>query len=216
MPSAWPSSAGSSPKPITRSAQHIGLRPLLAELSRAIDRAASLVSQLKLFSYRSSPQSMALSLHESLLDAWRGLEPHIGSRRADLQVSGHTQLQVWGDAQRLGIMLKVLMIELVQQACAGGLPMVIQARIDAGEADTVLLHIEACGCTAPAAGANHPPSLGASLCIEIAAEMRGELQSAHDDSAGLRYRLRLPEPATRLGDLPIGLVGHSAAPPRHP
>jgi C4-dicarboxylate-specific signal transduction histidine kinase len=159
---------------------------------------------------------MALSLHESLLDAWRGLEPHIGSRRADLQVSGHTQLQVWGDAQRLGIMLKVLMIELVQQACAGGLPMVIQARIDAGEADTVLLHIEACGCTAPAAGANHPPSLGASLCIEIAAEMRGELQSAHDDSAGLRYRLRLPEPATRLGDLPIGLVGHSAAPPRHP
>ncbi len=187
-------------------AQREVLRPLLAELSQLIDRAASLVSQLKLFSYRSLPQAMALSLHQSLLDAWRGLEPHIGSRQADLRMEGHTQLQVWGDAQRLGIMLKVLLIELVQQACTGGAATVIKARIDAGAAGTVLLQIEACGCTAPAAGANHPPSLGAALCSEIAAEMQGELLSAHDDSAGLRYRLRLPEPATRLGDLPIGLA----------
>jgi tetratricopeptide (TPR) repeat protein len=187
-------------------AQPDALRPLLAELTLLIDRAASLVSQLRLFSYRSSPQSMALSLHQSLLDAWRGLEPHIGSRAADLRIEGHTQLQVWGDAQRLGIMLKVLLIELVQQAGTGGMTAVINARIDAGGADTVLLQIEACGCTAPAAGANHSPSLGAALCSEIAAEMQGELLSAHDSSARLRYRLQLPEPATRLGDLPIGLA----------
>jgi hypothetical protein len=187
------------------------LRPLLAELSQLIDRAASLVSQLKLFSYRSSPQSMALSLHQSLLDAWRGLEPHIGSRRVDLRMEGQMQLQVWGDAQRLGIMLKVLLIELVQQACGHGVTTVINARIDAGDAGTVLLQIEACGCTAPAAGTNHPSSLGAALCGEIAAEMGGELLSAHDHSAGLRYGLRLPEPATRLGDLPIGLALPAAA-----
>jgi C4-dicarboxylate-specific signal transduction histidine kinase len=71
------------------SAHHrVELAPLLAELSQTIDRAAGLVSQLKLFSYRSSPQPMALSLHESLLDAWKGLDTHIGSGKADLRVSG--------------------------------------------------------------------------------------------------------------------------------
>jgi tetratricopeptide (TPR) repeat protein len=166
------------------------LRMLLGELSQAIDRAAGLVSQLKLFSYRSSPQPMALSLHESLLDAWQGLDTHIGSDGADLRISGHTQLQVWGDAQRLGIMLKVLLIELTQQAGSNGAQVVIDARIDAGEADTVLLHIEARGRPAPA-------SLGAALCMEIAGEMDGELQSTPDSDAVVRYRLRLPE-ATSL------------------
>ncbi len=167
------------------------LRLLLAELSEAIDRAAGLVSQLKLFSYRSSPQPMALSLHESLLDAWQGMDTHIGSRSADLRISGHTQLQVWGDAQRLGIMLKVLLIELTQQAGSNGAQVVIGARIDAGEADTVLLHIEACGRPAPT-------SLGAALCMEIASEMDGELQSAPDSDGVVRYRLRLPEATSLL------------------
>jgi C4-dicarboxylate-specific signal transduction histidine kinase len=190
------------------------LRPLLAELGRIIDRAAGLVSQLRLFSYRSSPQLMALSLHKSLLDAWHGLQPHIGSRAADLRVEGRTQLQVWGDPQRLGIMLKVLLIELLQQACVGSATtMVIHARIDAGEADTVLLHIEAGGGTAPCAAPDPAPSLGVALCIEIAAEMQGELLPARDDAAGLRYRLQLPEPATRLGDLPIGLACPASAQP---
>jgi C4-dicarboxylate-specific signal transduction histidine kinase len=182
------------------------LQPLLAELSHAIDRAAGLVSQLKLFSYRSSPQPMALSLHESLLDAWQGLDPHIGSRSADLRISGHTQLQVWGDAQRLGIMLKVLLIELAQQAGADGAAVLINARIDAGEPGTVLLHIEARGFSLACAAAPGP-SLGAALCMEIAAEMQGELQPAHDDDAVLlRYRLRLPQPGPQLHALP----GHLA------
>jgi tetratricopeptide (TPR) repeat protein len=177
------------------------LQPLLAELSQAIDRAAGLVSQLKLFSYRSSPQPMVLSLHESLLDAWQGLGPHIGSRSADLRVSGRTQLQVWGDAQRLGIMLKVLLIELAQQAGADGSAVLISARIDAGEADTVLLHIEARGWS-PASTAALGPSLGAALCMEIAAEMQGGLQPVPNDDAVLRYRLQLPEPGPQFRALP--------------
>jgi signal transduction histidine kinase len=190
------------------------LRPLLAELNEVIDRAASLVSQLKLFSYRSSPQPMALSLHKALLDAWRGLEPHIGTRAADLRVEGHTQLQVWGDAQRLGIMLKVLLIDLVQQAGAGHAAMEICARIDAGDSETVWLQIHDSACAAPSAAAVCAPSLGAALCIEIAAEMSGELLSARDGSTGLCYRLRLPEPAAQLGDLPISLARPAAAPGR--
>jgi tetratricopeptide (TPR) repeat protein len=190
------------------SAHHrAALAPLLAEINQTIDRAASLVSQLKLFSYRSSPQPMALSLHESLLDAWRGLDTHTGSSSADLRISGHTQLQVWGDAQRLGIMLKVLLIELTQQA--GGAAVVIGARIAAGEAHTVLLHIEACACSTPPGAAAAPPatapatpSLGAAMCMEIAVEMQGELQPAGNDDAVRRYRLRLPEPDAQVHPLP--------------
>ncbi len=185
------------------------LRPLLDEISQAIDRAAGLASQLKLFSYRSSPQPMTLSLHEALLEAWQGLDTHVGSGRTDLHVSGRTQLQVWGDAQRLGIMLKVLLIELMQQACPSGAQVVIGAHIDAGDAGTVVLHIEACGGAMPCATAAAPASLGAALCMEIAAEMQGELRSAHADAPTPhhtphhmphqtphqmpRYRLRLPD-----------------------
>ncbi len=186
---------------MARAGSRDALRPLLTELNHTIDRAAGLVSQLKLFSYRSSPQPMALSLHESMLDAWQGLDPHIGSGKADLRISGHTQLQVWGDAQRLGIMLKVLLIELAQQAGAGGAAVLISARIDAGEADTVLLHIEACG-RSPAAAAALGPSLGAALCMEIAAEMQGGLQPVPNDDTVLRYRLQLPESGPQLRALP--------------
>jgi tetratricopeptide (TPR) repeat protein len=178
------------------------LRPLLIELSEIIDRAAALVSQLKLFSYRSSPEAMALSLHEALLDAWRGLEPHIGSRRADLQIGGHKHLQVWGDAQRLGIMLKVLLIELTQQPCTAGAPVSINAQIEAGEADTVLLQIGACSGPMASNAAAAAPSLGAALCMEIAAEMEGELRPARGDAAVLHYRLHLPRPAKHMDDLP--------------
>jgi tetratricopeptide (TPR) repeat protein len=167
------------------------LRPLLDQINQAIDSAAGLVSQLKLFSYRSSPQPMALSLHQALLDAWQGLASHIGSGRADLHVSGRTQLQVWGDAQRLGIMLKVLLIELTQQPGSSGAPVVIGAHIGTGDADTVVLHIEARGRSMPAGTAAEPVSLGAALCMEIATEMRGELQPLRDDAAVVRYRLCL-------------------------
>ncbi len=186
------------------------LSAVLAAINQAIDSAAALVSQLKLFSYRSSPQPMALSLHKALLDAWHGLDPHIGSGRADLHVGGRTQLQVWGDAQRLGIMLKVLLIELTQQAGSNGAEVVIGARIDAGDADTVVLHVEACGGSMSAAAAAEPVSLGAALCMEIATEMRGELQWLRDDAAVARYRLclldaegrapRLKTDITALGD----------------
>jgi tetratricopeptide (TPR) repeat protein len=166
------------------------LRPLLDRISQTVDSAAGLVSQLKLFSYRSSPQPMALSLHKALLDAWQGLDMHIGSGRGDLHVSGRTQLQVWGDAQRLGIMLKVLLIELTQQAAV----VVISAHIDAGAADTVVLHIEARGASAPPFTAQAAPaSIGAALCMEIATEMHGELRSVRDDGVMLCYRLCLPD-----------------------
>jgi tetratricopeptide (TPR) repeat protein len=174
------------------------LRPLLADINHAVDSAAGLVSQLKLFSYRSSPQPMALSLHKALLDAWQGLDPHVESRSADLRVGGRTQLLIWGDAQRLGIMLKVLLIELMQQAGSNRAPVVIGAHIDAGRADTVVLRIEAWSEAIPCPASAPSPSVGAALCMEIAAEMQGELRAVRDDGVMMCYRLCLPDAESYL------------------
>jgi hypothetical protein len=56
-----------------------------------------------------------------------------------------------------------------------------------------LLHVQACGCAMPAATvAAETVSLGAALCMEIAAEMQGQLLSVRDEAAAARYRLCLP------------------------
>jgi hypothetical protein len=80
---------------------------------------------------------------------------------------------------------------------------VIGAHMAAGEADTVLLHIQAVGgCAASTTDPATAASLGAALCMEIAAEMRGELQSLHNDGAAPSYRLQLPDGAARVPALP--------------
>jgi tetratricopeptide (TPR) repeat protein len=170
------------------------LRPLLEQTSQTIDHAAGLVSQLKLFSYRSSPQPMVLSLHEALLDAWTGLDLHTGTRSAELRVGGLTRMLVWADAQRLGIMLKVLLIELIRQACARDSPLVLlDAHVSSGDNDTAVLGIQACGCREAAGAQTASASLGTALCMEIAAEMNGELRHSHGDGGGLQYMLWLPQ-----------------------
>ncbi len=187
------------------------LSPVLDELSRCIDRAALLVSQLKLFSYRSMPQPMALSLRDALLSAWHGLAPHVGwsaQHLAEIEVVDDAQLQVWADAQRLGILLKVLLIELAQWARADGDGggavdgAVICARIEHGDHGSVGLHIEARGAATPAPQALI--TVGVTLCIEIAGEMGGSLHVADDDggSSMLRFRLQLPDAQSLTRELP--------------
>ncbi len=179
------------------------LGPALEELSQCIDRAAALASQLKLFSYRSMPQPMALSLRDALLDAWHGLAPHLGTgvqHLATLDVADPARVHAWADAQRLGIMLKVLLIELIKEAGPDAAPNAVRAHIEHGEASTALLHIEADGRASARAQAhsrtgNRQAStpLGVTLSMEIANEIGGMLHAAHDDGDGvLRYRLQLP------------------------
>jgi tetratricopeptide (TPR) repeat protein len=183
------------------------LRPLLAQTSQTIDDAAGLVSQLKLFSYRSSPQPMVLSLHRALLDAWKGLDAHTGSCSAELRVGGLTRLQVWADAQRLGIMLKLLLIELTRQECAHGAPLLlIDAQVSSGDNDTAVLDVQAGGCREAAGAQTAHASLGTALCMEIAAEMNGELRHSRGDGGGLQYMLWLPQheaPQTGFSDDPM-------------
>jgi C4-dicarboxylate-specific signal transduction histidine kinase len=183
------------------------LAPALEELSQCIDRAAALVSQLKLFSYRSTPQPMALSLRDALLGAWHGLSPHLGpsvQRLATLEVADPAHVHAWADAQRLGIMLKVLLIELTKAAGSQALSNTVRARIEPGEAATALLHIEAgSGVAAQVQARNRTDArhtstpLGLTLSMEIANEMGGALHAAHDSGGGvLRYRLELPAGST--------------------
>jgi tetratricopeptide (TPR) repeat protein len=192
-----------------QSASPAALTKVLEDLSRTMDRAAGLVSQLKLFSYRSIPQPMVLSLRDALLNAWQGLGPHVSQRIAQIEVTDGQQLQAWGDAQRLGIMLKVLSIELAQLPASDATPTVIRARIEAGEAATVVLHIEAWAHAAPATAGETSAALGIALGKEIAAEMGGSLQTVRDDDTALHYRLhyrlQLPEAGARVQELP-GLV----------
>jgi hypothetical protein len=206
-----------------QSAPAPALGPALEELSQCIDRAAALASQLKLFSYRSMPQPMALSLRDALLDAWHGLAPHLGTSAqhlATLDVADPAGVHAWADAQRLGIMLKVLLIELIKGAGRGAgsdaAPNPVRARIEPGEASTALLHIEAGGrapahaqVPAPTDAQQASTTLGVTLCMEIAGEMGGVLHAAHDvcDSGGgvLRYRLQLPDAQSLARELPPAL-----------
>ncbi len=185
-----------------QSASPATLAKVLDDLSQTMDRAAGLVSQLKLFSYRSTPQPMALSLRDALLDAWQGLGPHVNRRIAQIEVSDDQQLQAWGDAQRLGIMLKVLSIELAQLPASDATPTLIRARIEAGDAATVVLHIETWARTAPQTSGETSPALGITLSKEIAAEMGGSLQTVRDDDIALHYRLQLPEAGAPMRELP--------------
>jgi hypothetical protein len=190
------------------------LTPALEEVSQCIDRAAALASQLKLFSYRSMPQPMALSLHDALLDAWHGLAPHLGTSAqhlATLDVADPANVHALADAQRLGIMLKVLLIELTKEAGwatgSGAAPNAVRARIESGPASTALLHIEADGFAPVHALAPTSATLGVTLCMEIAGEMGGALHAAHDGAGGgvLRYRLQLPDAQALAPELPPAL-----------
>jgi tetratricopeptide (TPR) repeat protein len=185
-----------------QSASPAALTKVLDDLGQTVDRAAGLVSQLKLFSYRAAPQPMALSLRDALRSAWQGLALHVGSRTAQIEVIDNAQLQVWGDAQRLGIMLRVLAIELAQQAGSDAIPAVIRAHIHAGEEATVMLHIQTQARATPEPTGDAPAALGSTLCMEIASEMGGSLHVVRDDTATLHYRLQLPGTGARMQELP--------------
>jgi tetratricopeptide (TPR) repeat protein len=91
-----------------------GLVDALAQVVEQVERAGGLMQQLKLFSFRSTPQPMALLLHRAVEQARDGLGPHVPSDGAvGVLFTGDLRAEVWADPQRLGILLKVLLIEIV-------------------------------------------------------------------------------------------------------
>jgi tetratricopeptide (TPR) repeat protein len=163
-----------------------GLLSTLHELNRCIDSAAALVSQLKLFSYRSRPQPTTVPLQQELLEAWAGLESHVEMGLAQMSVverPSAAAAQVWVDPQRLAILFKILLVELLQDPQLER----VRAVIDSAPDGQIELSLECDG----AAPNSHADSLGLQLCVDIAQELGGSL-SMTDSSESLCYRLRLP------------------------
>ena len=150
-----------------------------------INEAALLTRQLKMFSYRAAPQIATLDLPLALQEAWQGLAMGRGASAPPLALHGAAPPQVSGDAQRLAVLLRILLIEL-ERLSGGPAPRVEIATVD-GAVRTSFW------CVVPG-GAAEATSVGYTLCEEIAAEMQGALRVL--PSAGGTRCLAL--------DLPIG------------
>jgi tetratricopeptide (TPR) repeat protein len=174
---------------------------LLLGLVQHVDRAAGLVNQLKLFTYRSSPEPTALLLHEVLRNEWQAITPQESLGGRELHIDDGPAVHAWADVQRAGILLRVLLIELTQRPGFAKL----SARVEAAAQGKVLLHLVA-GFAWPlvavtadgaAAVATDPTvSLGLMLCQEIAVEMNGHLQLEQVGPL-LRCQLQLPAASAR-------------------
>jgi tetratricopeptide (TPR) repeat protein len=179
-----------------------------------VDKATSLARQLRMFSYRAAPQARVVDLHESLREAWDGMAPwRCGAVRA-LRVSGEPGAQVRVDAQRLAVLLRILLIEADQAAPAAPL----SARIARGaqcsrmelSCRTVEDADDLCGGPRAAAEAGErsdsgrgglpssgadtmaDASVGVTLCRQIVQEMGGRLTRAAAAPGRVGFLLELP------------------------
>jgi hypothetical protein len=176
---------------------------VLPQVMERIDAAAGLVRQLMMFSYRAGTQGSVVNLHESLREAWNGVMLWRRGPPRELQVSGDLHAQARVDAQRLAVLLRILLIEADRERPAA----VLRARIVQGAphcsvalgdlpAEGVLpdggaaAHSEA----AEAAEAGGDPSVGFTLCREIVQEVAGRLVRSAAGGPGAGFVLQLPAP----------------------
>jgi tetratricopeptide (TPR) repeat protein len=162
---------------------------LLRDAGAELDQAAALTRELKLFSYRSAPQLSALSLEESLRAAWHGLRLFGRSPDWSLSVAHDADgVEVLGDAQRVGILFTILLMELAPQS-AGTTGRVIHAAVEHDSGSPVVTMTIGVNSDIEVAA---EPSLGMALCVEIAQEMDGRLDCEYDGTIVRGYRLCLP------------------------
>jgi tetratricopeptide (TPR) repeat protein len=136
---------------------------------------------------------------------------HAQTGAFDLALACHKQLAAVRGLLRLEtstLRCRLATIELAQLPASDATPTLIRARIEAGEAATVVLHIEAWAHAALATAGETSAALGIALGKEIAAEMGGSLQTVRDDDTALHYRLhyrlQLPEAGARVRERPGG------------
>jgi tetratricopeptide (TPR) repeat protein len=154
------------------------LQQRMVEVNHCIDRAAALVTQLKLFSFRAMPQQMALSLHRALNTAPQGLGLRVVVVGPALDASDDTQSHAWADAQRLGILLKVLLIELVGLStgapATAAAPVMIEPAVHLSAPGRITLNMDVSISATEVMMSQQ--TLGLLLCAEIAEEMDGGFQ----------------------------------------
>jgi hypothetical protein len=173
-------------------------RTLVATIEQ-IDAASVLISQLRLYAYRSASQASMISLHGALHEAWGDTARHVGGVSAPAMVAdGDSEARVWCDAQRLGILLQVLFIELMREPQLRGSGAKVQALVRAGGDKRMRICIAWQAGQAPGIDSGRPIAeealpLGMLLCKNIATEMGGRLQIMRDTAGLCCFELELPE-----------------------
>ncbi len=173
-------------------------RRTLAATVEQIDAATVLISQLKLYSYRSASQASMVSLHSALHEAWGGMANQVGGAASrPVLVEGDREARVWCDPQRLGILLQVLFIELMRDPHGRDGGTSVRALIQAGADNRLPVRIawqgaQVCNLEGDLV-AEEALSLGMLLCKNIVTEMEGRLRVMRD-AAGLScFELELPQ-----------------------
>ena len=149
-----------------------------------IDEATALTRQLRMFSYRAAPQAMVLDLPLALQEAWNGMAIGRSGPREPLALHGVAPPQVRGDAQRLAVLLRILLIEI--ERLGGAQAPQVNLSMN-GSAVRVLFASAAREADASAVG-----GVGFTLCEEIAREMQGGLWRMDAPAGELRVALELP------------------------
>ena len=169
------------------------LHAVLQEVLLRLGEAISLARQLKMFSYRTTAQTMVLDLASMLREAWRGIGIVRPCPPAELVLQGEPAVQVRGDAQRLAVLLRILFIEIERMGAS------IAPRVSLstqGRAVRVEFAFAHGAFAAPA------PGVGLTLCEEIAHEMQGALWRIDSHDATVRLTLDLPAETDSAGEDP--------------
>jgi signal transduction histidine kinase len=155
----------------------------LSEVIAQVDAAASLVSQLKMFSYRASPQPSEVNPQAALAQAWKDAALWRHGPARELRIDSRVRTAVHVDAQRLAVLLRILLIEADRASTPEGLA----ASIDTEESMCRMrLATTAQDLQRVSAG------VGITLCAEIAGEMGGRLSFDSEPGRGVVFDLRLP------------------------
>ncbi len=171
------------------------VRSQLHSVVSDVDLAAVLVQQLKLFSYRGTPQTSVLSMERVLFEAWEGLKFHqpligwtISMRDESTSSESSNVPDVEADAQRLGILLKLLLIGMTSQGARQSEARVLSASLAFTKPGiaTLTLRVEGHGTSVEG------DRWGQSLCAELAAEMGGWLNELNQNPSSSGFRLSLP------------------------
>jgi len=159
------------------------LRAGLADVIAQVDAASALVSQLKMFSYRASPQPSEVNLQLAVEKAWKDAALWRRGTPRTLTVETRHRTVVHVDAQRLAVLLRILLIEADRATPPEGLT----ATIDSDS--TMCSMCLSCGANDLDRVA---ASVGITLCVEIAHEIGGQLSWERHAGAGILFVLRLP------------------------
>lgn len=160
------------------------LRLALDDVIEQVDAASALVRQLKMFSYRASPQPSEVNLCLALEQAWADASLWRRGRARALFINWRKRTVVNVDAQRLAVLLRILLIEADRVTA----PADLSATLDSD--GTLCGMVLGCGT---AELARVTGCVGIMLCAEIAHEVGGRLvcETAPDQRVLLHLQLPL-------------------------